>query len=69
MAQAGFNNEKTGGRKSRWTVPLKDSIHKLYSDKLIFFTTVNDLTHLNLLLISTYALVWLRFHGDIRVES
>ena len=25
VAQAGLNDEKTGGRKSRWTVPLEEN--------------------------------------------
>ena len=26
MAQTGWNDEKTGGRKSRWTFPLKQKL-------------------------------------------
>ena len=30
MAQAGLNEDKTGGRKSRWTVPLMKSVFVLF---------------------------------------
>ena len=30
MAQAGLNEDKTGGRKSRWTVPLMKSDFVLF---------------------------------------
>ena len=28
MAQVGSNDEETEGQKSRWTVPLRENLHK-----------------------------------------
>ena len=49
MVQAGSNDEKTGGRKYRWTVPLRTraKIEILYYDMFLAFFSFSTEYELN----------------------
>ena len=53
VAQAGLNDEKTGGRKSRWTVPLK------VSEKRFLYRELSVSRYYHLLLLLLFLLCYL----------